>query len=128
MDLLLDTHTFIWFINGDNSLPEQVREDIRNIDNRCFISIASLWEMAIKLSLDKLQLKADFNKVAEFLAENDIEILPITFEHIQKLQKLKFHHRDPFDRIIIAQGATEKLIILTKDENFNKYQVKTRWK
>lgn len=128
MNLLLDTHTFIWFINGDSSLPEQVRNEIKNINNRCFLSIASLWEMAIKLSINKLQLKSDFNKVVEFLIDNDIEILPITFEHIQKLLKLKFHHRDPFDRLIIAQGAIEKLLILTKDENFKKYKVKTMWK
>lgn len=127
MDLLLDTHTFIWFINGDNSLPEQVRNDIKNIENRCFLSIASLWEIAIKLSLDKLELKSDFNKIAELLADNDIEILPLTFEHIQKLLKLEFYHCDPFDRIIIAQGITEELLILTKDENFKKYQVKARW-
>ncbi|GEO05276.1 twitching motility protein PilT [Adhaeribacter aerolatus] len=127
MDLLLDTHTFIWFINGDGSLPEQVRSDIKNINNRCFISIASLWEMAIKLSLNKLQLQSDFNKIAGLLADNDIEILPITFAHIQVLLKLEFHHRDPFDRIIIAQGATENLLILTRDENFNKYRVKIKW-
>jgi len=128
MNLLLDTHTFIWFINGDNSLPEQVRNEIKNINNRCFLSIASLWEMAIKLSINKLQIKSDFNKVVEFLIDNDIEILPVTFEHIQKLLKLEFHHRDPFDRLIIAQGASEKLLILTKDENFKKYRVKTMWK
>jgi len=127
MDLLLDTHTFIWFINGDSSLPEQIRLDVKNIDNRCFISIASLWEMGIKLSLNKLQLKSDFNRIAELLTNNDIQILPITFEHIQELLKLQFHHRDPFDRIIIAQGITEKLLVLTKDENFNKYRVKIKW-
>jgi PIN domain nuclease of toxin-antitoxin system len=99
MDFLLDTHTFIWFINGDSLLPEQIQEEIKDINNRCFISIASLWEMAIKVSLDKLELKADFNKIAGFLVDNDIEILPISFEHIQKLLKLEFHHRDPFDRI-----------------------------
>lgn len=127
MNLLLDTHTFIWFINGDTSLPAKVRNEIKNIDNTCFISIASLWEIAIKSSLHKLELKADFNQIASFLVDNDIEILPIAFEHLQKLLKLKYHHRDPFDRIIIAQGATAKLTILTKDENFKKYRVKILW-
>ncbi|PSR54606.1 PIN domain nuclease [Adhaeribacter arboris] len=128
MEYLLDTHTFIWFINGDNLLPENVKDQIKNIDNKCYISIAILWEIAVKVSLDKLELKADFNNIAEFLTANDIEVLPVTFEHLQKLLRLKYHHRDPFDRIIIAQGIADKLVILTKDENFKKYRVKITWK
>ncbi len=124
MELLLDKHTFIWFVNGDNSLPVNVKDKITNIENKCFISIASLWEIAIKTSLGKLELKADFNKVADFLAANEIDILPLTFEHLQKLLKLKYHHRDPFDRIIISQGIVDKLTVLTKDESFKKYRVK----
>jgi len=123
MELLLDTHTFIWFINGDKSLPERIKRSIANIDNSCFISIASLWEMAVKLSLGTLKLKSDFNKIAGFLDDNEIEVLPVTFDHLQ----LSYHHRDPFDRIIIAQCITEKLTILTKDEYFKKYPAKTMW-
>lgn len=128
MELLLDTHAFIWFVNGDKLLPDNVKDEIRDISNKCFISIASLWEIAIKTSLGKLELKADFNKIGEILSLNDIEILPITFGHIQKLLKLKYHHRDPFDRIIISQGIADKLTVLTKDENFKKYRVKIMWK
>ena len=95
MELLLDTHTFIWFINGDTSLPDNVKDAIKDIRNKCFISIASIWEIAIKIGLGKLELNADFNKIADFLAINDIEMLPITFEHLQKLLKLQYHHRDP---------------------------------
>ncbi|KAA5543414.1 type II toxin-antitoxin system VapC family toxin [Adhaeribacter rhizoryzae] len=127
MDLFLNKHTFIWFINGDESLPEQVRRDIKNINNKCFISIASIWEIAIKLSLDKLRLQSGFNKIADLLADNDIEILPIIYPHIQVLLQLEYHHCDPFDIIILAQGATENLLILTKDENFYKYRVKIKW-
>lgn len=128
MDLLLDTHAFIWFINGDDSLPDKVKDEIKDIRNKCFLSIASLWEIAIKTSLGKLELKSDFDKVADFLSANEIDILPIIFAHLQKLLNLKYHHRDPFDRIIISQGVIDKLTVLTKDENFRKYRVKIMWK
>jgi len=128
MPLLLDTHTLIWFINGDSSsLPAKVVNEIKNLDNQCFISIASLWEIAIKIKLDKLSLISDFNKISEFLIENQIEILPITFEHILALNNLEFHHRDPFDRIIIGQAISEDLTILTKDRNFTLYEAKIFW-
>lgn len=127
MPFLLDTHTFIWFINGDSALPDQVVSKIKNLDNQCFMSVASLWEIAIKIKLNKLSLISDFNKIAEFLDENQIEILPITFEHILSLNNLEFHHRDPFDRIIIAQGISEELTILTKDKNFSLYDVTIFW-
>lgn len=127
MNLLLDTHAFIWFINGDEALPDKLKVAIQNLDNRCFLSIASLWEMAIKVSLGKLELKADFKQIAEFMEVNEIEVLPITFVHLQMLLKLDFHHRDPFDRIIIAQGAAEELTVLSKDESFSKYDIMLLW-
>lgn len=127
MDFLIDTHTFIWFINGDRSLSEKNINLIKNIENRCYISIASIWEIAIKLSIKKLKLKADFSTLSEILIENEIEILPITFVHIQKLLQLDFHHRDPFDRIILSQSLSENLPILTKDENFQLYQADIIW-
>jgi len=127
MAFLLDTHTFIWFINGDRSLPETAINDIKNVKYKCFISIASIWEIAIKANLNKLELKSDFDKIIDFLAYNEIEILPITFEYIQMLNNLEFHHKDPFDRIIIAQGIAEQLTIITKDESFKKYDVSVQW-
>jgi len=127
MQFLLDTHTFIWFINGDSSLPNKIIDEIKNLKNHCFISIASIWEIAIKCKLNKLSLNADFNRILDFLDQNQIEILPITFDHIAKLNELDFHHRDPFDRILIAQGISENLTILTKDQNFSFYKTKTLW-
>jgi len=128
MSFLLDTHTFIWFINGDSSfLPTKVVNEIKNLDNQCFISVASLWEIAIKIKLDKLSLISDFKKISGFLSENQIEILPITFDHILALNNLEFHHRDPFDRIIISQAISEDLTILTKDRNFSSYEAKIFW-
>jgi len=127
MQLLLDTHTFIWFINGDSSLPKKIVNEIKNLNNQCLISIASIWEIAIKSKLNKLSLSADFDKILDFLDQNQIEILPISFDHIIKLNELDFYHRDPFDRILIAQGISENLTILTKDQNFSFYKVKAIW-
>lgn len=127
MDLLLDTHSFIWFLNGNEQLPKGLKSSIADTTNKCFLSIASLWEIAIKSSLGKLELKGNFNRIASFLTDNDIEILPITFEHLQHLIQLPFHHRDPFDRIIIAQALTEGLAIATGDEIFPDYGVNCIW-
>lgn len=127
MQFLLDTHTFIWFINGDSSLSNKVLNEIKNLNNQCFISIASIWEIAIKSKLNKLSLSADFDKILDFLNHNQIELLPISFIHIIKLNELDFHHRDPFDRILIAQGITEDLTILTRDQSFGFYEVKVLW-
>ena len=90
MDLLLDTHAFIWFLNGDDQLPISLKTLVADTSNKCFISIASIWEIAIKSSLNKLELKGDFNQIAGFLNDNDIEVLPITFEHIQRLLQPEF--------------------------------------
>lgn len=127
MNFLLDTHTFIWFINGDKLLPKNIIKAIKNIENTCNISIASIWEMGIKISLGKLAIISDFNKISDILSENDIGILPITLNHLDCLLKLDYYHRDPFDRIIISQAICEKLTILTKDSEFKKYKVEVKW-
>jgi len=127
MNLLLDTHALIWFINGDNQLPEKSIKLIKNLDNKCFVSIVSIWEIAIKLSLGKLDLHGGFDEISRILRRYEIELLPITFEHIQTLMSLDYHHRDPFYRIIISQGFVENLSIVTKDENFPKYNIKIVW-
>jgi PIN domain nuclease of toxin-antitoxin system len=128
MNILLDTHAFIWFLNGDNLLNETAKGAIENTENKCLISMASIWELAIKFSLGKLQLAGDFSEIGSFLHQNEIDILPITFEHIQQLLALPFHHRDPFDRIIIAQAISEKLSVITKDVLFDDYGIATIWK
>ena len=127
MDLLLDTHALIWFINGDSQLPNKSVRLIEDLNTKCFVSIASVLEIAIKISLGKLDLNGGFDDISKLMKKYDIELLPLTFEHLQKLIKLKFHHRDPFDRIIISQALVEKLTIVTKDENFSTYKVKIMW-
>lgn len=123
MEVLLDTHILIWFINGDDALSEKSKKIISNIDNKCHISIASIWEIAIKLSLGKLSLNGGLTKISKILKKYEIEILPIEFSHIEKLLKLEFYHKDPFDRIIISQSLVEKIPIITIDEKFKEYNV-----
>lgn len=128
MDYLLDTHTFLWFINGDTQLSKKAREAITNPDAIKYISIASFWEIAIKVNLGKLSLDMHYIDLRQQVTDNGFEILPITFSHTAELISLDLHHRDPFDRIIIAQALSEHLILISKDGNFEKYsQLKMLW-
>jgi PIN domain nuclease of toxin-antitoxin system len=127
MNILIDTHALIWFLNGDNDLSDTARKAIENNEAINFVSIASLWEIAIKISLGKLELQTPFEKISEQIANNGFQILPITFEDTLVLTSLPFHHRDPFDRIIISQSFTNKLTIISKDRYFEAYQVALTW-
>ena len=124
---LLDTHALIWFINGDVELSAKARNAIESEGAENFVSIASLWEMAIKISLERLDLKSTFKEVGEHMTNNNFKILPISFEDILKISGLPFHHRDPFDRMIIAQSLTNNLIIISKDKLFDDYPVDLIW-
>ncbi len=127
MNLILDTHAFIWFVNADKNLTTKAREAIENPFNFSHISIASLWEMAIKISLGKLEIKYPFEQILPQIYENGFEILPITFEHISVISELEFHHKDPFDRLIIAQAMAERMMIISKDKLFDHYRVTRLW-
>jgi PIN domain nuclease of toxin-antitoxin system len=124
---LLDTHTLIWFVNGDTELSQTARTAIEADNTLNFVSIASLWEMAIKISLNKLELKTPFNQIGRQIEENGFEILPVTFEDTLTLSTLPFHHRDPFDRIIIVQSFNNGLTLISKDKNFDLYNAKVLW-
>jgi len=127
MNLLLDTHTLIWFLNGDEKLPDNVRDAIENPNNSKIVSIASIWEISIKISLDKFRFPNGFKRFLEMIDENGFELLPVTFEHAIIVSTLEFIHRDPFDRLLIAQCKNESLTIATKDENIRKYNIETIW-
>jgi PIN domain nuclease of toxin-antitoxin system len=127
MDLLLDTHSLIWFLNGDEKLSDQARSPNEDPTNSKFVSIASIWEIAIKISLDKFRFPKGFKHFLDMLEDNGFDILPITFEHAIELSTLEFKHRDPFDRLLIAQCMTDKLIVVTKDDNIKRYNIKTIW-
>ncbi|MBY0476073.1 MAG: type II toxin-antitoxin system VapC family toxin [Chitinophagaceae bacterium] len=127
MDILLDTHSMIWFINGEN-IPSKSKLAIQDTSNNCYISIASLWEIAIKLSINKLEMNIAFDQVEAFIIENKINLLPVTVSHLKQLQKLALIHLDPFDRIIISQALANHLTIVSKDQIFKQYNVHTLWK
>lgn len=127
MDLLIDTHAFLWYITGDKQLPDKIIEKINDETNRCFISIASIWEIVIKLSLDKLEIKGGFNTIEDFLENNDFEILPVDFDDTKTLLDMDLIHRDPFDRMIIAQAHTTGSTVITKDRQFKNYDIKVLW-
>lgn len=128
MRYLLDTHTLLWFLAGDKKLSGRGRQLIDDLGNEKFLSIASLWEIAIKVGLGKLNLAKPFEQM--FPAQlhfNHIEILDITVDSLIKLATLPFHHRDPFDRLIIAQGLVEELPIISVDTVFDAYSIDREW-
>lgn len=127
MNLLLDTHAIIWFITEADQLPENVKALIEDAGNECFVSIASLWEMGIKHSLGRLDLKADLKKIFELIDQSGLSVMPITTTHILTSTTLAFHHRDPFDRLIIAQAKSEGLTLISKDGMFRDYNINLIW-
>lgn len=124
MKLLLDTHILIWLLEGNQKLSPKVRQVIEDETNSLYISIVSLWEIAIKSSLGKLQLETPLEKiVSDFVLPTGIRVLPIDIAHLLTLQNLPFHHRDPFDRLLIAQAKSESLTLVSEDHIFHHYQV-----
>ncbi len=128
MNLLIDTHALIWFITDNDKLPFKTKQIIENKENNCYVSIATYWEIGIKNSIGRLDLKSDLETIFEIIEESGFETLPITTNQILRNAKLEFHHQDPFDRIIIAQSLTEKMTIITKDSQFENYNVPIIWK
>ena len=127
MEYLLDTHTLIWFLNGEKDLSKSARKVIETNSSKNLVSIASIWEIAIKINLGKIDLDTIFSTMEKQLSENFIEILPITFQDTLTLTSLSLHHKDPFDRIIISQAINHDFTIITKDEHFAQYKVNTLW-
>ncbi len=128
MNLLLDTHAFLWFIAGDFQLGDLAKIQIENPDNLKFVSIASLWEIGIKLSLGKLVLQQPFKDLIPHQLEiNGFELLHIQIDHVAKLTSLPFHHRDPFDRILASQCLINDLPIVSCDPIFDSYSVNRIW-
>lgn len=128
MRLLLDTHAFLWFINGDESLSRRTRLLIQEAGNDILISIATLWEIAIKNSLNKLELSQPFEVlIPRELSNNEFTQLPITVDHLIQLGNLPLHHRDPFDRLLIAQSLYEQVPLISKDNEFDKYGLERIW-
>lgn len=125
MRLLLDTHSLLWWVDGGGALSDAQKRAIGHAGNQIWVSVASAWEMAIKSSLSKLKLSlpvADY--LARHLAANRFQLLPIALEHTARVETLPFHHRDPFDRLLIAQAKEEGFSLVSRDPVFARYGVK----
>jgi PIN domain nuclease of toxin-antitoxin system len=127
MGFLLDTHTVLWMIQGDSNLSDRARAIIESSETKLYFSIASLWEIAIKVGLGKLKLDHSLPALTELLQQLDIETLPIMVADLESYLSLPLHHRDPFDRILIAQAMHHDLVIVSRDEAFAMYPVQRLW-
>jgi len=126
MKLLLDTHTLLWFIAGSASLSAYAQSLIEDTTNEKYVSIANIWETAIKVSIGKMSLSAPFDVLFPHQLEiNGFELLPVKVEHTSVITTLPFHHRDPFDRLLIAQAIEEKMTLVSVDEVFDDYGIRS---
>jgi len=124
---LLDTHTALWLFEGNEKLPQSTRDIIYNIENEIYICIISAWEIAIKVSLNKLDFDGGVAMFLFAIEDNNINLLGVKGDYVKIVEKLPFIHRDPFDRLIIATALAENLTIITIDENIQKYDVSWIW-
>jgi len=128
MKFLLDTHSFLWFVEGDSKLSATARALIEERTNQPLLSMASVWEIAIRMSIGKLQLTQPIEiHVPYHLQANGINLLGIDLAHVAILTTLPYHHRDPFDRLLIAQAMVEEIAIVSVDTAFDNYAVKRLW-
>ena len=128
MNLLLDTHSFLWFILNDAKLSDPARHAIQDRANIVHISPASYWEIAIKVSLGRYRMNTDFEIFWNAgIDDNKFSILPITPLHAAALAVLPFHHRDPFDRMLVAQAIVEDATVVTADPALKAYSITCLW-
>lgn len=128
MRILVDTHALLWFQANDPALPMGVRERIEDNANDCLISQASVWEMAIKVSIQKLKLPFPILEfVRTEIVGKGFSLLPLSLEHVCRVEKLPFHHSDPFDRVLIGQLLIEQIPVISRDSRFDSYGVDRIW-
>ncbi len=127
MNLLLDTHVILWYLEDSPSLSSAMGDVLESTENTLYLSIASLWEIAIKITIGKLNLSYSFDDLRSALIQFDIAILPIEFNDTRQYLALPLHHRDPFDRIIISQAITNQLQLVSCDHVFVDYPISLFW-
>ncbi|MBL8821082.1 MAG: type II toxin-antitoxin system VapC family toxin [Planctomycetia bacterium] len=128
MKVLLDTHTFLWFVLNSSQLSQNARQVLEDSNTDVFISPASYWEMAIKVRKGNLELLCSYDEfMKKGIVGNDFEILPVSVSHTSQLTTQPEHHRDPFDRLIIAQAIVESLPLVGNDAAFDDYGVNRIW-
>lgn len=128
MNVLLDTHAFIWLDSVPRKLSSPAISICQDLSNQLFVSLVTIWEMQIKLQSGKLTLPTSIEAIVERQwKENRVTLLPIEFSHILRIRDLPELHRDPFDRMLVAQASVEKLVILSADEHVTRYPVQVVW-
>jgi len=129
--IILDTHTFLWYVAGDAQLSNQAKSYIDNRDNMRYVSVATLWEIAIKYSIGKLTLKEPYEiLIPRLLQVNQFDRLHLSIEHLSHVAHLSFpdpKHRDPFDRLIVAQSQVEEIPVLSVDQKLDAYEINRLW-
>ena len=128
MNVLLDSVAILFWLSNDRRLPDEARRLIVDPDSRLWVSAASIWEIAIKAGLARSPLSLELlDAVRRFVGSSACEVLPVTAQHAFRVAGLPMHHRDPFDRLLIAQCQLEGMTIVTNDSAFRKYEVDIRW-
>lgn len=127
MRALLDTHTLLWFAADDPRLSQSADHAIRDRGIQAFVSVASLWEIGIKIRIGKLKLDHGWDGLLQGMKQNDLQVLPVTPQHVVMTCQLPFHHRDPFDRMLVAQALVEDLTIVSADSQFDAYGIRRLW-
>ena len=128
MQLLLDTHAFLWWVSDAPELSPRARTAVGDAGNECFVSAASCWEIAIKVATGKLELDGTAERfIPQQMSVNGFRELPVEIRHALAVSRLPFHHRDPFDRLLVCQALSEDLAIVSADPIFRRYGVKRIW-
>ena len=129
MDYLLDTQVIIWFIDGDTRIPQPVRDAVKDPRNTVSITVVSLWEIAIKRSINKLDLSTSLRDIQNEVMSKQVNMLSITLDHLEAVETLAYQgkHRDPFDPLIISQAITESMVLISSDPHFKHYPVDIFW-
>jgi PIN domain nuclease of toxin-antitoxin system len=127
MRMLLDTHAFLWFVRDDDRLSRVIKEEIILLQNEVLLSHASLWEIVIKASIGKLDIQQRFEELIQRAQDEAMTLLPIDLDSLALVATMPLHHRDPFDRLLIAQALSQNLPIVTRDPAFAAYPVEIIW-
>jgi PIN domain nuclease of toxin-antitoxin system len=127
MKLLLDTHTVIWYINGNTRMPQHIRQILDNKSNDVYVSVISLWEISIKSQKGKLVLHKSLEDIMRLLYSNGFQFLGINPVHVHCLDSLPLRHKDPFDRMLIAQSLEDDFVLVSCDEMFDRYDARRLW-
>ncbi len=127
MHLILDTHVFLWYLQDDDQLTPPIANILESTENKLYLSIASLWEIAIKLGIGKLELEYSFDDLQSALNQFNIQILPIEFLDTRQYLDLPLHHRDPFDRILVSQSLRHGFTLVSRDAVLDAYNIQRLW-